>query len=816
MKNVCILSFLFLISINSYSNIHWESIVLAENEWHYFAATSEPENGWMNLNFDDQDWSLGVGGIGYNDGDDQTIIDAVNSLYLRKRFYIAQKSLIENLVLDIDYDDAFVAYLNGVEIARSSNLSEASPTYNSPLTTDREAEMYQGGMPENYPIDTALLVNDENILAVQIINNGINSSDLSSLIFLNAQINSDTILYNEPPSWFVEPFNFTQSNLPIIVINTNNQNIKDDPKIIAHMGIIQNGPGQINRLSDSFGNYDGRISIEIRGESSQMFPKKSYLIETQDSLGANNNVPLLGMPKENDWILYAPYSDKSLLRNTLTFEMGHLSGEYCSRTKYFELVLNGSYKGLYVLMEKIKIDKGRVDIASMGPMDIIGDVLSGGYILRVDKRDEDFKIGYSGWTSDYRYSGSNGLEYQYYSPEPKELKDEQKNYITDYLSKFEKALGGANYRDPDLGYNKFIDVGSFINFMLVNEISKEVDKYRYSSYFYKERDSRGGKIFAGPLWDFNLGYANVDYWNEGLSTSAWLYNDIGGRIYWWQRLRQDPYYKNLVFTRWVKLRESDFSDENLIAKIDSMTGYIHEAQMRNFKQWPILDSYVWPNNYIGGTYENEVLFLKNWLLERLQWMDNNITGNQLNPIAIISQKGFEFANDVRIKITLVDDYFNCPVLKITDFMISGLPSNLNIERIEYINASEALVHFALNGYNIHDLNGVSISINKNILNGFESIKSNEIDLTETGIALLDRNSVKIYTRGKHLIIECDQAQQLPKQVVILNLMGQKTGSYPISNQTINDLYLPLSSNFYLVRLLVNNSPLIQKIRLGEE
>ena len=114
---------------------------------------------------------------------------------------------------------------------------------------------------------------------------------------------------------------FSSSNLPIVVINTNGQVIQDDPRISCHMGIIDNGFGNINSVNDSFTGYNGRISIEYRGSSSQSFPKKAYALETQDSLGNNNNVSLLGMPVENDWILYAPYSDKSLMRNFLTFHL---------------------------------------------------------------------------------------------------------------------------------------------------------------------------------------------------------------------------------------------------------------------------------------------------------------------------------------------------------------------------------------------------------------------------------------------------------------------------------------------------------------
>ncbi len=179
---------------------------------------------------------------------------------------------------------------------------------------------------------------------------------------------------------------FTSSNLPIIIINTNGLSIPyDNPRIVAEMGIIYNGQGERNNISDSLNNYSGKISIEIRGASSSGWSKKSYGIETQNDDGSNNNVSLLGMPEENDWILYASYYDRSFLRNVLTFKLANDMGWYASRTRYCELVLNGEYQGIYVLMEKIKRDKNRVDISKLNPDEISGDDVTGGYIIKVDK-----------------------------------------------------------------------------------------------------------------------------------------------------------------------------------------------------------------------------------------------------------------------------------------------------------------------------------------------------------------------------------------------------------------------------------------------
>ena len=216
------------------------------------------------------------------------------------------------------------------------------------------------------------------------------------------------------------------SNLPIVVINTLGQNIIDDPRILCDMGIIDNGFGAMNSFSDPFNDYNGKISIEYRGSSSQGFPKKSYALETQDINGNNNNVSLLGLPVENDWILYSPYTDKYLMRNFLTFDLGRKMCNYCARTVYCELFVNGDYKGIYILMEKIKRDNDRLDIAKLDSDDLAGDSLTGGYIIKVDKFTGTGGGGDS-WQSNYNTIGGNNLRIQYHYPESDDMLPHQKN-----------------------------------------------------------------------------------------------------------------------------------------------------------------------------------------------------------------------------------------------------------------------------------------------------------------------------------------------------------------------------------------------------
>ncbi|MBK9013269.1 MAG: CotH kinase family protein [Saprospiraceae bacterium] len=163
--------------------------------------------------------------------------------------------------------------------------------------------------------------------------------------------------------------NFTNSKLPIFVVNTSGgAQIVDEPKTIAHLGVIWNGDGATNYLTDPFNEYDGQIGIEIRGSSSQSFPKKNYAMETQNADSTSNNVSVLGFPKENDWVLHGPYSDKTLMRNALAFTLGSWIMPYAPRVRYCELVINGDYRGVYVFTEKIKQDDNRVNISKLAQM----------------------------------------------------------------------------------------------------------------------------------------------------------------------------------------------------------------------------------------------------------------------------------------------------------------------------------------------------------------------------------------------------------------------------------------------------------------
>jgi len=420
----------------------------------------------------------------------------------------------------------------------------------------------------------------------------------------------------------------TDSDLPIIIIEAS-QAIQDEPKITAIMKIIDNGVGNRNQITDPPLAYEGFIGIEIRGASSQSFPKKGYAIETRKEDGSNRNVELFGMSKENDWILHGPYSDKSLIRNALAYKLAGEVMPYAPRTQFCELMINGNYRGVYLFTEKIKIDKGRVDIDKLRIDENSGDSLTGGYIVKIDKTAGGAT---EGWTSSYApmAGAQQRTYYQYHHPSPDKLTPNQRSYIRTLISDFEDTMIGDNFADSLNGFRKYINPASFIDFILLNEMCKNVDAYRLSTYLYKDKNSVDPLIQAGPVWDFNLGFGNVDFC-AGPNPEGWVmdYNSIcpedGFLIqFWWPKLLEDEHFGKQVVERWRELRTNQWSDNHIETCLNDLIENLSESQVRNFSRWSVLGEYVWPNAFIGNTYPEEVNQLRNWLSDRLEWMDRSI------------------------------------------------------------------------------------------------------------------------------------------------------------------------------------------------
>lgn len=620
--------------------------IISDTVFKYYPGLQEPPSGWKTGDFDDSGWETGYNSIGWGDEDDYTVIDKVPSCYLRYEIDIADTSLLHELVFLADFDDAFAAYINGVEIARV-NLGKVKSATHYDQLADRshEAEIYrttpyaQRYLVLGYYIDDTVIskhmFNGKNILSIEVHNDSLSGSDLT----LNCALyNSKGFYYlYEPLTRYKRSMELDSTILPIIKIESDEFGIPANDKydhleVLAKMGVIDNGTGKINKPDDFYNNYNGQIKIEVRGQSSYDFPKRSYNIELQDSAGNDTSVALMGLPRESDWVLQGPYADKSQIRNAMIYELGRKTGHWNPRTAFCEVIINGEFVGLYNLVEDIKRDSFRLDIANLNPDEISGNNLTGGYIFKYDKGADDIQIVY---------------------PKEKDLQDEQRSYINNLVDEYEGVLATNDGLDPVKGYKKYIDCNSLIDYMIVAELGKNCDSYLYSSFMHKDRDDRNNKIIYGPLWDFDLCFGNSS-WQEGYKTDNWQFAYPDNKRFYIKRLLQDTSFVDLFETRWTELRESFLSDEALIAKIDSLTQWLADPIKRNYEVWPVIDKELFWPAYNIYTYEEEIDYVKNWILTRTSWIDANIS-NIYYPVTI-------YSSDIQqpFAVNIVDKVFPNP------------------------------------------------------------------------------------------------------------------------------------------------------------
>jgi len=357
-------------------------------------------------------------------------------------------------------------------------------------------------------------------------------------------------------------------------------------------------PGQMTLESNIVGAAPviGGLQIRGRGNSTWDMPKKPYRLKLTDKQA------LLGMPSSKDWVLLANYSDKTLLRNAIALELGKKLGiAWTPRWAFVEVYLNNRYDGVYLLTENIKVAKDRVNIEQLAVGDVGADKITGGYLLEVDFRQGGHTM----------FSAVDNMPIVFQDPEEPAL--EQEAYIGGYINQFETVLHSSDFANPTTGYAAYIDVDSFIRWYLVNEIFRNVDANMWSScWMYKPR---GGKLFMGPLWDFDLAAGNVDY-NNAFLTAGWHIRDAP----WFSRLFQDPAFVARVQQVWSEIKADQLPA--MFQSISSNATALQQSQLNNFERWPILETYVWPNYRIPGSYAGEVDYLNTWLTARVAWMDS--------------------------------------------------------------------------------------------------------------------------------------------------------------------------------------------------
>lgn len=404
------------------------------------------------------------------------------------------------------------------------------------------------------------------------------------------------------------------SNLPLIVVDTFAARIIDEPKIPGWIHVID-VDSQTGRTSlTDPAEYTGRMAIEVRGKSTGSRPKQSYSFELRDDADRQIDRTLLGMPAESDWVLYGPFNyDTAMMRNPFLYETSNQVGRYAPRTRYCELFVNQGlgridltfdYRGVYLLIEKIKRGRHRVDLASPTPEPGRDSAAGGGYILKMDKPD----VGEKGFQK-------ARVRVLHVYPKEKKINKAQSGWIRSYISRFGATLFGPTFRHPVIGYRSFIDVPSFIDFHLLRVLSKEPDGFVFSTYFYMPE---AGKLHMGPLWDCDRSMG-AEHEPRSADPIGWSPNY---RHRWWWRLFDDPDFARQYNARWQQLRADVLSTSNLHSIIDGLANEIAEAQVRNYERWPLL----LPEQV---SWESRVADLKVWIRRRVEWMDSQLLDPRL-------------------------------------------------------------------------------------------------------------------------------------------------------------------------------------------
>lgn len=444
-----------------------------------------------------------------------------------------------------------------------------------------------------------------------------------------------------------ENFRNVGFNLPIVVIDTNGNYIDIENIVNADVSIYDKNDNELNYIYDS-PNIESKATIKIRGNSTTYFPKKQYSLNLIDGKGKERNEEILGMGKDSEWVLNGPFVDKSLMRNYISYTVAGNIMEYAPNVKFCEVFVldDGSdkleevhYKGVYVMVEKIKRGENRVDISKT--QDNLNET---SFIISKDRnKTGDIAIDTYG-SETYIYDYKVNINYP-----KKHLTQGKYDYISRYVSEFERVLYSDKFNDPINGYEKYIDVDSFVDYYILNEFLYNTDSGILSTYCYKDYEE---KMKAGPVWDFNESMGN----NDDISKKPLEHRGFFMiERAWFDRLMEDVKFSSKVVARYKTLRKTFLSDEYILNLIDETKEHLGEAVNRNFYTWPIdmcnqsdmiknwgifrdnkyntkeVHEIFYNNKHLwqdttgrANSYEEEINLLKNFIIQRGKWMDENI------------------------------------------------------------------------------------------------------------------------------------------------------------------------------------------------
>lgn len=474
---------------------------------------------------------------------------------------------------------------------------------------------------------------------------------LSATTQLRAQAFSQGAASGKPSTaiYIARTFDFA-SDLPIVVIDGYGAGKPMDKNVYKDAAFMVFEPNEGMASLASKPTIATRSGYHVRGQSSARLPQTPYRIELWNSAGEDEDYALLGMPADSDWALIPPYYDRSLVRNPLVYELGRELGLPAPRVRFAEVYVNyegralaaTDYLGVYWVTETIKNNGDRLDLKQLEPKDTAPELLSGGYIFKFDQAAaEEPKlnctgsppistgVGFGAMMGPGSGTGGGGTappagmrgtcwtDLEVVDPEP--LAPEQAAWLTDYLQKFQTLLHATPLGD----YEAFIDIDSFVNYLIINELTRNVDSYVRSAYYHKDR---GELLRAGPLWDYNFSLG-VGGQNSLDPMGGWQYRGTRNINDWYPKLTGDAAFMERVKARWNTLRMGPLSDDAIGKRIDALIEPLTQAAVRDYEKWHVADI-LKPNAFVRGpsatTWDGQVQALRDFVRARAAWMDSQM------------------------------------------------------------------------------------------------------------------------------------------------------------------------------------------------
>jgi len=396
----------------------------------------------------------------------------------------------------------------------------------------------------------------------------------------------------------------------------------DEPKVAASMTI--NGADGVPELLNQ------PIGIEIRGQSSQHFPfKKNFGFRLRKNNGKRKKLELGGMPKASDWILHGPITDKPLIRNSVAFDIARAAGLSAPNYRFVELYIHDDtssdklfeqYRGVYLLMDKAEVRKGRIELKELKATDKKESKISGGYFLELTTPEKLSPKDNPICINDF---ACFVIKY----PARQDINMQQLAWIERYLRSLNAAITEAG-RGQTSRYEDYVDTENLLDFMLFNELLKNYDAFSASTYMQKER---AGKLIFGPVWDLNLTmgnvYINPDRQRDELFIDG-LVSPRRGSIYtvrerlWASELLSQADFADRYRARWRELRDGPWRNSELMRIISDTAAYIDAVAKRNYERWPVVDTQI---DLIQGvqpdSHTHAVQLLKRWIRKRADCLD---------------------------------------------------------------------------------------------------------------------------------------------------------------------------------------------------